>query len=98
MCLQNSEFHRSEFYPGQYLSGKLSQFSFAKWLEGGPDRICGDTPLKMRHKLKVVARVEKVQVVSLGVQVRPSFASLDMHDKLLANHANAIRLFAQHAH
>ena len=67
---QNSEFHQDEFYPGQILTGKLSKFAGATWLEGGIEKIVSSSSHKCTTKLQVVAKVENVDVVSLGVQVR----------------------------
>ena len=68
VLLQNSEFHRDEFYPGQLLVGKPSHFSNAVWIEGGPEKLSYDSSGKHKKKARIVATVEKVEVVSLGVQ------------------------------
>lgn len=65
---QNSEFHHDEFYPGQILSGKLAKFVNATWLEGGLHLPASESASAI-SKIQVVAKVEKVELMSLGVQV-----------------------------
>ncbi len=67
--VKNSEFHRDEFYPGQVLVGKPSHFSGATWVEGSLEKASADPAGRNKKKARIVATVQSVEVVSLGVQV-----------------------------
>jgi len=64
---KDSEFHHDEFYPGQILTGKLSKFLLATWLEGGLHMPSNEST-KAIAKINIVAKVERVELISLGVQ------------------------------